>query len=174
MCWPARWTASSGSSSSLTCTSLRVRAGRASWHAMSAKKKVARACLITNARSEDTTFDLDEALPVLLAQGWEVDVREKHDKGEAAKLAKDAADDGYDLIVNCGGDGTLNEIVDALAGKNVAVGTIPGGTENVWSKQIGISQRSRVAATQLVGGRRVRMDIGRVEVGGKHGQHFLM
>ena len=87
---------------------------------MSAKKKAVRACLIVNARSEDHTFDLDEALPVLLAQGWEVDVREKHEKGEAATLARDAADDGYDPIVNCGGDGTLNEIVDALAGRKAA------------------------------------------------------
>lgn len=141
---------------------------------MSAKKKAIRACLIVNARSEDHTFDLDEALPVLLAQGWEVDVREKHEKGEAATLARDAADHGYDPIVNCGGDGTLNEIVDALAGTKVAVGTIPGGTENVWSKQVGISPRSRVAATQLVASRRVQMDVGRVEIDGKHGQHFLM
>jgi diacylglycerol kinase (ATP) len=141
---------------------------------MSAKKKAVRACLIINARSEDKTFDLDEALPILLAQGWEVDVREKQEKGQAATLARDAADDGYDLIVNCGGDGTLNEIVDALAGTKVAVGTIPGGTENVWSKQVGISQRSRVAATQLATGRRVRMDVGRVEIDGKHRQHFLM
>jgi diacylglycerol kinase (ATP) len=56
----------------------------------------------------------------------------------------------------------------------VAVGTIPGGTENVWSKQVGISYRSRVAAMQLVAGRRVQMDVGRVAINGKHGQHFLM
>jgi diacylglycerol kinase (ATP) len=141
---------------------------------MSAKKKAVRALLIVNARSENHTFDLDEAVSVLLAQGWEVDVREKHEKGEAKTLASDAADDGYDPIVNCGGDGTLNEIVDALAGTKAAVGSIPGGTEHVWSKQVGISPRSRVAATQLVAGRRVQMDVGRVEIDGKHGQHFLM
>ena len=141
---------------------------------MSAKKGPVRARLIVNARSENGAFDLDEALPVLQSQGWEVDVREKHEKGDAAKLARAAADEGYDIVVNCGGDGTLNEIVDALAGSDVAVGTIPGGTANVWAKQVGISSRSRVAATQLAAGRRVRMDVGRVEIGGRHRHHFLM
>src|SRR5581483_698204 len=119
-------------------------------------------------------FDLDEALVVLLSQGWKVDVREKRKKGDAAKLARAAAEEGYDPVVNCGGDGTLNEIVDALAGTEVAVGTIPGGTANVWSKQVGIARRSRVAATQLVTGRRVRMDVGRLAIDGAHHRHFLM
>ena len=143
---------------------------------MASKKqdKRVRACLIVNGRSNDKTFDLDEALPVLSAQGWEVEVCEKHEKGDAAKIARKAAKDGFDPIVNCGGDGTLNEIVDALAGSDVAVGTIPGGTANVWSKQVGITQRSRVAATQLVASERVRVDLGTIEIDGKQSHHFLM
>lgn len=133
-----------------------------------------RACLIISPRSGGGTFRLDEALPVLLAQGWDVAVREKRKKGDATRLAHEAAKDGYDPIVNCGGDGTLNEIVEALTGTDVAVGTIPGGTENVWSKEVGISPRSRVAATQLVASERVRVDVGRVEIDGKHAHHFLM
>ncbi|HZU11854.1 MAG TPA: diacylglycerol kinase family protein [Chloroflexota bacterium] len=138
------------------------------------KDRQIRTCLIVNARSKDDTFNLEEALPILTAQGWEVEVREKHEKGDAARLARTAVKDGFDPIVNCGGDGTLNEIVDALAGSDVAVGTIPGGTENVWSKQIGISQRSRVAAMQLMVSERVRVDLGKVEIDGKHTHHFLM
>lgn len=138
------------------------------------QKKAPKACLIVNARSQDSSFDLDEALPVLLAQGWKVDVREKHEKGDATRIARKAAADGFDPVVCCGGDGTLNEIVGALAGSDVAVGTIPGGTENVWSKQVGIDQRTRVATTQLVSGRRSRVDVGQVWVNGKDGGHFLM
>lgn len=143
---------------------------------MSAKKGKGpvRACLITSARSGSGEFDLDEALPVLVAQGWDVAVREKREKGDAAKLAKAAAEDGYDPIVNCGGDGTLNELVEALTGTDVAVGTIPGGTVNVWSREVEISERSRVAATQLVASERVRIDVGRVQVNGKGDHHFLM
>jgi diacylglycerol kinase (ATP) len=143
---------------------------------MSGKKTAGpvRACLVINARSTDNTLDLAEVLPVLGAQGWEVVVREKHEKGDAATIAQDAAAEGYDPIVNCGGDGTLNEIVGALVGTNVAVGTIPGGTANVWSKQVGIAQRSRVAATQLAASERIRVDVGSAEVDGKHRGHFLM
>lgn len=143
---------------------------------MSGKKhsKPVRACLITSPRSGHGEFDLAEALPTLFAQGWDVAVREKHEKGEAVELARKAAKDGYDPVVNCGGDGTLNEIVEALTGTDVAVGTIPGGTVNVWSKEIGISARSRVAATQLAGSQRVSVDVGCLEINGKHLSHFLM
>jgi YegS/Rv2252/BmrU family lipid kinase len=143
---------------------------------MSGKKKSGpvRACLVINARSTDHTLDLAEILPVLGAQGWETVVREKHEKGDAATIAREAADEGYDPIVNCGGDGTLNEIVGALVGTDVAVGTIPGGTANVWSKQVGIAQRSRVAALQLAASARVPVDVGVVEVDGKSAGHFLM
>jgi len=76
--------------------------------------------------------------------------------------------------VNCGGAGTLNEIVGALAGTDVAVGAIPGGTVNVWPKEVGISERGRVAATQLVASERTRVDVGLLEIDGKHEGHFLM
>lgn len=154
----------------------RVPVGRVSWPAMSGKKKDKRvhACLIINQRSEDRTFDLNQALPVLTAQGWDVEVREKHAKGDAAAIARQMAEKGFDPIVNCGGDGTMNEIVDALAGSDTAVGVIPGGTANVWPQQIGVSDRSRVAATQLVASDRLRMDVGRLEIDGKHRHHFLM
>ncbi|GAC1445454.1 MAG: diacylglycerol kinase family lipid kinase [Chloroflexota bacterium] len=133
-----------------------------------------RACLITSARSGSGEFQLSEVLPVLLAQGWDVAVKEKREKGDAIRLARKAVEEGYDPIVNCGGDGTLNEIVEALTGSDVAVGTVPGGTVNVWSKEIDVSQRSRVAATQLVASERVKVDVGQVEINGKHRQHFLM
>lgn len=113
-------------------------------------------------------------MPVLTAQGWKVEVREKREKGEAGEIARTMADDGFDPIVNCGGDGTMNEIVDALAGTGVAVGVLPGGTANVWPQQVGVSLRSRVAATQLVHSIRAQMDLGRVRISGTSSHHFLM
>lgn len=142
---------------------------------MSGKKhRAVRACLITSARSGRGGIDLDEVLPVLFRQGWDVAVREKREKGEATKLAREAAEDGYDPIVGCGGDGTMNEIVQALTGMDVAVGSIPGGTANVWPRELEISLRPTVAATQLVASRRVRIDVGRLKVDGESARHFLM
>lgn len=90
-----------------------------------------RACLITNPRSGRGGLDLAEALVVLEAHGWDVSVRQKRHGGEATELARSAAEGGADVVVGCGGDGTLSEIADGLAGSAVAVGAIPGGTENL-------------------------------------------
>lgn len=133
-----------------------------------------KACLITNPRSGRGGIDLTEPLAVLRAQGWDVVVREKLHGGGATKLAREAVADGYTVVVDCGGDGTLNEIVNGVVGTDAAVGTLPGGTANLWAHEVGISQRLRVAATQLAGAERRRVDVGRVSVSGGHGEHFLL
>jgi YegS/Rv2252/BmrU family lipid kinase len=101
-------------------------------------------------------------------------VRQKLHGGHATELARDAVRDGYDIVVNCGGDGTLSEIVDGVVGKPVAVGTIPGGTANLWAQEVGISRRLDVAALQLVNAQRRRVDVGRVSVNGRRHRHFLL
>src|SRR5579883_111607 len=133
-----------------------------------------RTCLITNPRSGRGGIDLTPVLPVLRAHGWEVVVRQKLRGGHATELARDAAREGYDIVVNCGGDGTLSEIVDGVVGHTVAVGTIPGGTANLWAQEVGISRRLDVAALQLVNAQRRRVDVGRVTVNGRHKRHFLL
>ncbi len=132
-----------------------------------------RACLITNPRSGRGGIDLSEALVVLQANGWDVTVRQKRRGGEATTLARAAADAGADVVVGCGGDGTLSEIVDGLAGSAVAVGVIPGGTVNLWAHELGVSARPRVAALQLLTAERRRADLGQVTINGRHARHFL-
>lgn len=133
-----------------------------------------RACLITNPHSSHGVPDLTEPLRILRANGWDVEVREKHHGGEAAKLARQAAKDGCNVVVDCGGDGTLDEIVDGVMGTDVAVGTLPGGTENIWAHEAGISLRLDVAATQLAGAVRHRVDVGRLSINGSTPQHFIL
>ena len=53
--------------------------------------------------------------------------------GEAEVLARHAAAEGYEKIVAAGGDGTINEIVNGIAGRNVALGLLPIGTMNVFA-----------------------------------------
>ncbi|HEX6541464.1 MAG TPA: diacylglycerol kinase family protein [Ktedonobacterales bacterium] len=133
-----------------------------------------RACLIMNPKSGRGGVDLSEALTVLQANGWDVTVRQKLKGGMAEKLARDAAKQGYNVVVDCGGDGTLSEIVNGVIGTDVAVGTLPGGTANVWAHEMGISRQLRRAAMQLVTATRRRVDVGHVDVNGKHGTYFLM
>ncbi len=133
-----------------------------------------RACLITNPRSGHGGVDLSTVIPILRSHGWEVVIYQKLKGGMATKLAQQAAKEGFDVVVDCGGDGTLSEIVDGLVGTNVAVGTIPGGTVNLWAHELGISSRLDIAALQLVGSVRKRIDVGEVTINGKHPQHFVL
>lgn len=136
--------------------------------------RAVRACLITNPKSGKGGIDLTDVLPVLSEQGWEIVVRRKEHGGDATALAREAARDGFDVVVDCAGDGTLSEIVSGVVGTDIAVGTIPGGTVNLWSKEVGISQRLRVAAMQLAVAERRRVDVGHLTVNGKHGAHFIL
>ncbi|HEX6819599.1 MAG TPA: diacylglycerol kinase family protein [Ktedonobacterales bacterium] len=133
-----------------------------------------RACLITNPKSGHGKLDLSTPIGILRAHGWEVVVREKLEGGMATDLAKDAAKSGFNVVVDCGGDGTLNELVEGVVGTDVAVGTLPGGTANIWSHEVGISQQLDVAARQLAGSERRRVDVGVLTVNGKHKHNFIL
>lgn len=136
--------------------------------------RVVRACLITNPRSGRGGIDLTEPLEVLQAHGWDVSVRHKMHGGQATELARQAVRNGYDVVVNCGGDGTLSEIIDGVMGSDVAVGSLPGGTANLWAHEVGISSRLRVAALQLASAERRKVDVGHVTINGRHGQYFML
>jgi YegS/Rv2252/BmrU family lipid kinase len=137
-------------------------------------ESVTKACLITNPRSGRGDMDLSDVLPVLAEQGWHVTVRQKTRGGQATELAKQAAAEGCDVVVACGGDGTVSEIADGLVGTTVAVGVLPGGTVNLWARELGISMKPKQAAVQLVGAVRRRMDVGHVTINGRRGTHFVL
>ncbi len=133
-----------------------------------------KACLITNPKSGQGSLDLSEALTLLQAQGWEITLRQKTQGGEATELARQAVQEGYSVVVDCGGDGTLNEIVEGVLGSTVAVGVLPGGTANVWAHEIGMSERQDIAARQLASAERRSVDVGVVVINGKLKSYFLL
>ncbi len=136
--------------------------------------RMIRACLIMNPKSGHGGVNLAEALTVLGEHGWDVVVRQKLHGGHATELAREALRAGCTVVVDCGGDGTLNEIIEGVAGTDAAVGTLPGGTANLWAHEVGISPQLRVAAMQLVDADRRRVDVGRVAVNGRHKRHFVL
>lgn len=58
--------------------------------------------------------------------------------GDARQLAADAARDGARIVVAAGGDGTVNEVANGLANTPAALGVLPIGTMNVFSKELGL------------------------------------
>src|SRR5437016_415221 len=58
--------------------------------------------------------------------------------GEAQLMARRAVDEGFEKIVAAGGDGTINEVVNGLAGTNATLGLLPIGTMNVFANELGL------------------------------------
>ena len=76
--------------------------------------------------------------------------------GDARTIAADAVEKGFKIIVAAGGDGTINEVVNGLAGADVALGVLPVGTMNVFATELGIPSNSLEKAWAIVEGGCVR------------------
>ena len=70
-------------------------------------------------------------------------------KGHAYKLSTEAVELGYDIVVACGGDGTVNEVAHGLQGSQVPLGVIPGGSGNGFAMYIGMGRNTAQAVRKL-------------------------
>lgn len=82
--------------------------------------------------------------------------------GEATELARKAAQEGYDVVVAAGGDGTVNQVVNGLVGSEVPMAVLPCGTGNDFAAMIGMSKDLRVCLQQIVEGNVIHIDLCRV------------
>ena len=104
---------------------------------------------------------LDEADRWLQTQGWRVEWRETEGLGQATELAAEAAARELPLLFVVGGDGTLNEAVNGLAGSETALAAVRAGTVDIWAKEMGIPKKPVEAVKAAVEGDRRRIDLGR-------------
>jgi YegS/Rv2252/BmrU family lipid kinase len=101
--------------------------------------------------------------------GWHLDVRETLARGDATRFAAEAAAQHRPFVLVAGGDGTLNEAIQGLAGSDTAVGQIPLGTVNIWSRELRLPHDPVQAARELMAGQVRRIDLGRA-----NGRYFLL
>jgi YegS/Rv2252/BmrU family lipid kinase len=93
----------------------------------------------------------------------------------AGAIARRCIEEGTDLIVAAGGDGTINEVVEGMAGSGVPLGILPGGTANVLANEIGLSGSLERAAEKLLTCELRRVPVGRIAMNGNgQGRHFLL
>jgi diacylglycerol kinase (ATP) len=93
--------------------------------------------------------------------------------GHAGEIARDAADRSSTLI-SCGGDGTLNEVVNAVVGKPVRIGIVPTGSANDFLKTLRPSRRSQdETIRELADSASRRVDLGHVNFGDGRTRYFI-
>jgi diacylglycerol kinase (ATP) len=99
---------------------------------------------------------LDEARKIFSFAGIEAELTETRGPGDATEMAYRASAEGRQLVIACGGDGTLNEVVNGLAtqqnGHRVPLALLPGGTANVLAKELDLPWDIPSAAEKLVHG----------------------
>src|SRR5687768_15619252 len=96
----------------------------------------------------------------MAAYDWQVELKATRRAGHATELAAEASLSGKKVAFACGGDGTVNEVVNGLAGGSCALGLVRGGMGNVFAKEIGVPRRLEQALQLLVNGETRRFDLG--------------
>lgn len=105
----------------------------------------------------------DRAAEFIAHCGWDGRVVPTERPGHATELARAAVDEGCDLVVAIGGDGTMNEVASALVNTPVAFGLIPCGSGNGLGRHLGIPRAGLGAFRTLLHGRIEAIDAGRVD-----------
>jgi diacylglycerol kinase family enzyme len=114
---------------------------------------------------------LKEATPALVGD-FTLQVAETGARNDATRLARAAVDDGFYAVLALGGDGTVNEVAQALVHSEVSLGIVPAGTTNVMARAIGMPADVREAcallSARIDSGARRRINVGSI------GQRFFL
>lgn len=90
-----------------------------------------------------------DARDALMASVGNVRVEGTKARGDATRIAAEAVSAGCDLVVACGGDGTVNEVIGGMAGSGVPLLALPAGTANVLAEEVGFPAGAAKTAALL-------------------------
>ena len=128
--------------------------------------------LLVNASASAVTARGRVVIQKALSADHEVTTAETSRRGHASRLAQGAAADGVDVVVVLGGDGTLNEAANGLAGTATALGVLPGGSTNVFARTIG-TPADPIEATGSLLAALGRGSVRPIGLGSVNGRYFL-
>lgn len=103
---------------------------------------------------------IEEAARILQASGIDARLLPTTCAGSATELARDAARDSCGMVVVCGGDGTINEVVNGIAVTDTPLAVLPAGTANILAKELGIPWNIPAAARRIARGKLARIALG--------------
>ncbi len=131
-----------------------------------------RLLLLVNASASSVTARARVVIQKALSADHDVTMAETSRRGHASRLAKGAAVEGLDAVIVLGGDGTLNEAANGLAGSATALGVLPGGSTNVFARTIGLTNDPIEATGELLAAL-AQGSIRRIGLGNVNGRYFL-
>ena len=107
--------------------------------------------------------NLLKVVEIFSLENYLVSVYPTKSRGDATDFVSTIKQDEFDIIVVCGGDGTLNEVITGLmhSGIKCRLGYIPSGTLNEWSSGLNISKDISKAANDIINGEEIALDIGK-------------
>jgi diacylglycerol kinase family enzyme len=125
-----------------------------------------RMLIIVNPYATTVSDRLKNLVVYALRGSYHVDAIDTEAKDHATELCREAAQEGYDVVVAFGGDGTVNEAANGLVGSDTPLSCLPGGRTNVYCRMLGIPIDVVDATEHLLqmadDWRPRRVDIGRV------------
>jgi diacylglycerol kinase (ATP) len=131
-----------------------------------------RALIVYNpsaGQAESFEQELRAAATLWQHHGWQVELRPTSGPGDGTRIAREAAAQGWHVVVAAGGDGTINEVVNGLVGTQTALASLPVGTVNVWIREIGLPLHPRATAEALL-----RAQVRRIDLGRAGNRYFLL
>ena len=107
--------------------------------------------------------ELDHAIGIIQSAGIRTELTVCRSSPEATDHARCAVAAGSDTVFACGGDGTIHDVIQGLAGTPVALAILPFGTANALAHDLAIPLRPSAAAQVAVNGKVRRIPLGRIE-----------
>ena len=132
-------------------------------------------CLIINPKSGQSSWEiiryqsLIDIIEFFSSRNIPITIKTTGKAGDGKGLTLDSIKENYTHIIACGGDGTINEVVNGIVGSNAIMGIIPLGTENILAKAMSIPLDIKEACRYFLAATVKTWDVGVA-----NGRHFLI